>query len=381
MRPARFLMRQIRISRHCYRERKRAILRSVLASGALITALAVIGCRSGVPSPTPGAALQTQLTSTPTAVEEATSPPSPSPTSTEIPGQALLVIPAGAHPTIVEALEAEVSNLTAQIGWQSQAVSQIQSTDFDPTVRVVIAPAPDADLAELAAANPDIQFVAIGSAGLNPTSNLSVIGPQGFRPDQQAFLAGYLAAIVTPDWRVGVLSQAETPGGRAAVLGFSNGVRFFCGLCRPSYPPFVQYPVTAQTTTVDDPAVWQPVLDQLLSNSLQTVYVAPGTENEAVWNYLADRGINLIGGVSPPETIRSSWLATVEPAPELALRELWPSLTAATGGMIVPLPFRYGEVNPDLVGTGRLQLAEAMITELLMGTVDTGVDPQTGDPR
>ena len=73
--------------------------------------------------------------------------------------------------------------------------------------------------------------------------------------DQQAFLAGYIAGMVAPEWRVGILSQKDTPGGDAAVLAFSNGYHFYCGDCfnpnftmgfhHGEYPIIVRIPTDA----------------------------------------------------------------------------------------------------------------------------------------
>jgi hypothetical protein len=47
----------------------------------------------------------------------------------------------------------------------------------------------------------------------------------------------------------------------------------------------------------------------------------------------------------------------------------------------VTLSVGLGNVNPDLVSPGRQQLVEAMLADLRVGFIDTGVDPQTGESR
>ncbi len=140
----------------------------------------------------------------------------------------------------------------------------------------MVALPPDPGIANLAAANPQAQFLAVGIPGVTVTSNLSQIGSDGERPDQQGFLAGYLAAVITPDWRVGVISQSDSPAGKAAQNGFTNGVIFYCGLCRPSYPPFIQYPILVDLAAGTDP---QAAVDSLVSNAVKTVYVSPAVED------------------------------------------------------------------------------------------------------
>ena len=208
--------------------------------------------------------------------------------------------------------------------------------------------------------------------------NLSVIGSGGERADQQGFLAGYLAAVITPDWRVGVISQPDSPAGMAARNGFANGVVFYCGLCRPAYPPFIQYPIFVDLPPGGDP---QAVVDTLVGNAVKTVYVAPGVGDAALLEALAQAGLQLIGSGAPPQQIASQWVASIRMDEMGAVRQIWPRLLAGEGGFDLSTPLTLGERNPALFSPGRQRLVDRMLTDLLAGYVDSGVDPQTGEMR
>jgi len=159
---------------------------------------------------------------------------------------------------------------------------------------VVVVLQSDPGLAGLVKEAPNVQFVAVGIPGLQPGSNLSLIGPEGFRPDQQAFMAGYVAAILTFDWRVGVLTQGDTNGGQLVQDAFNNGVRFFCGLCRPAHPPYLAYPQAFAIASPGDESSWRSAADSLLQGSVTTAYVSPASSSPALLTYLYQAKVNLI---------------------------------------------------------------------------------------
>jgi hypothetical protein len=253
--------------------------------------------------------------------------------------------------------------------------------DFEADVRLVVALTPDPGVASLAAAHPGTQFLALGAPGLEPMENLSVSGAQGERPDRQGFLAGYLAAVITPDWRVGVISRSDTPSGLAAQGGFVNGSIFYCGLCRPAYPPFFQYPVVAGVVGGAGPADQQAAADALISNAVQTAYVAPGAGDESLLGYLAEAGLAIIGSAPPPPQIQSRWVATIQVDWAAAVRAAWPQLVSGDGGLVLEGVLQFTNRNEDLFSPGRQIYVERMLEDLLDGYIDTGIDPSTGDPR
>ena len=305
----------------------------------------------------------------------------PSPTPTLSPSRVILLAPSGSDPNLVAELESILAELAEKDGLELLVLPQLNAVDIDENVQVVVAVPPDPGILALAASAPQTQFLTIGITGLEPGGNLSVIGALGERPDQQGFMAGFLAATITPGWRVGVIAPGDTAPGRAAKGAFMNGVVFFCGLCRPSNPPYVEYPQFFDLPSGAGGADTQVAADYLIGNAVQTVYVFPGAGDEALLEYLAGAGVILIGGIEPPASLGDHWVASVLPDWITPVREIWPSLLAGEGNNNLEVTIVINNRNPDLFSIGRQRLVDETLSELLAGYIDTGVDPMTGDPR
>jgi hypothetical protein len=255
----------------------------------------------------------------------------------------------------------------------------LSADDIDPSVRLVVGLPPDQGLEALAESSKQVQFLGVGLPGLTPMDNLSIIGPTGFRSDQIGFLAGYLAAVMTPDWRVGVIGRSDTSAGIAAMIGFANGAGYLCGTCRPVYPPYIQYPIQVGLSQYEIENGWQNAVDILTQASVETVYVTSEINNQQLLSTLTESGMVLIGDKIPMDELRTNWVATLRPDPGRAVRDLWADLQKGQGGTSVSMPILITDVNPDLLSPGRQRLVEAVMLELLEGFIDTGVDPLTGE--
>jgi len=305
----------------------------------------------------------------------------PSPTVTSLPAMALLLTPSGVDPTLAAGLESLLVELAQADGLEFQVVSVISPETLDDNVRVVVVLPPDPGVRDLAAAFPQTQFLSVGIVGVEPENNLSVIGAQGDRPDQQGFIAGYMAAVITPQWRVGVISTGETGPGNAASRAFMNGAVFFCGLCRPSVPPFFEYPTFYDLPITANQTDRQLAVDFLVKNGVQTVYVYPDVSDPALLKSLAEADLVLIGGGPPPDTIKHQWAASIGPDWLTPVREAWSQVVSGNGGFSMPVILVISEQNSDLFSPGRQRLVESTLSEMLAGYIDTGVDPLTGEPR
>ncbi len=333
-------------------------------------------------SPTIATPTLGQVTATPLPTDT----PAPSPTPTPEAPTAVLLATEDADPALSAALRDLLTGLAKQAGLEFQVRTSLNAAELG-NVRIVVALPPISGLAELAASAPETQFLAFGAQGLQPTPNLSVLASPAGRPDQLGFLAGYLAAVITEDWRVGVVSEAGTAAGKAASLGFRNGVTYFCGLCLPVYPPFPKrgYPVQVdlpEGASVED---WQAAVDTLATWQVGTVFVYPSVADKQLLADLAGAGINIIMASSttaPANAWREHWVASLgSQDPLLSLPDLWAKLLAGKGGEEVSLPLGFTGTNPDLLSPGRQRLVETMLADLLAGFIDTGVDPQTGESR
>ncbi len=311
-----------------------------------------------------------------TPAESTPKPPTPEPpTSTPAPPVAVLLVPPGAAPWLSGPIRRVVENFSAQSALILQEHTSFETLDADEKVQLAVILPGAAGLQTEIAARPETSFLAIGIPGLGEAPNLSQIGPDGLRPDRQAFLAGHLAALATADWRVAILTEAGSPAGAEHRVAFVNGARYFCGLCRPTVPPFAAYPLFDEVPAGADEATQQAAADRLLAQGVRTIFLQPEIETAFLQAYLAAAGTALIGTQPGVQEVEGQWLASVLPAPESAIEDLWAALLEASGAVQVPLPFRIEPGTDGLLSPGRLALARSVIPELLAGFCDTGAGP------
>lgn len=344
----------------------------------LIICLALTACQpgpSGTGDPTgvtPGAT-QDAAQETPQVVS--TDTPVPSLTPTLEPGKAIMVLPenaSGYYASLFDTWQAETAAQGIELIWTRQASLTAEDVS-DPVKLIVVAPgvlAPDV-LMGLAGGAPQAHFVVFDQPGMSAGTNISTVGP--LRYDQQAFIAGYVAAVITNDWRVGALSPTDTPAGQAASAAFLNGAVFFCGLCNPYFGPIVDYPLSAGRPAAAGSAEWVAAAQELLDQAVTTVFLGPGVNDPAVLALLRENGVKVIGVQPVIAELADLWVFSVLPDDRLA-RELLPAILSGGQGQAVDFPVGLQNINPSLLSPGRKAHTEAMIKDLLSGLIDTGVD-------
>ncbi|KAA3648254.1 MAG: hypothetical protein DWQ07_04465 [Chloroflexi bacterium] len=238
-------------------------------------------------------------------------------------------------------------------------------------IRLVVALPPASNLGELVIAVPQVRFVSLNVQGTAPAGNLTVIGGQGGRPDYQGFMAGYIAAMMTDEWRVGIISVSDTTAGQQAREGFLTGVPFFCGLCRQKFPPFYEYPIFAEATVASTSEQWQAAADVLVNTSVQTVYLGPGVNDPALMDYLASREMNIIGSSSPSESVRGRWIMSIQPDLTQAFVNALPRLLAGEVLGEINTPLVFTDINTGLLSEGRLAHIEEILEDLQSGIIAT----------
>ena len=350
-----------------------ALRRSLFLLLVTLIGLTLFGCNGLAPAET------TQPAPAETLALKPTDTVAPSPTPTSPAAGVILLAPAGVDAALSGQIQTLLTDLAAQSGLHFQVRPSLSAAEMQGA-QIIVALPPAQGLVELAAAYPEVQFVAYGIPGIQPGANLNAIGTQAQRPDQLGFTAGYTAAAITPDYRAGVLTAAGSPQSQAMRQGFINGVFYFCGLCRPVYPPFptTGYPITLELPAAATPADWQAVTNMLLSWQVGTVFVDPAIADPGLLEQLAQGGINLILAGPAPESVTQNWVASLgTAAPMLLLQAAWPALLQRENdpGMQGQLGFQ--ATNPDLLSPGRQLLVENMLVDLLAGYIDTGVDPAT----
>ena len=274
-------------------------------------------------------------------------------------------------------VEDRISSLSAAAGNGFIDLSEISESELELRAKVVFFLPPDPGVNDLAARYPDVQFVTVGIHGLSEADNLTRIGPDGLRADQIGFIAGVLAAAVTPDWRVGAVSVQNSGEEHASNLAFQNGVMFYCGLCRPAYPPFHSYPLGVEASSEEFSAV-QDAIAALTNLEVDTIFLSPGLSPKTSAEILEDPGLSYIGSESPGEDLGGKWIATVRAAPELAITEIWDRIMMGESGGTLSMPIIIEDINPERLTPGREAWVLEILQDLMDGYIDTGVDPITG---
>ena len=322
-------------------------------------------------------------TPTPSPSPTATATPIPTltPTPTPLPLTAVLLAPAGADEAMVSNLQTALNVIITAHGLRWQVRQQLSPEDLIPELRLVVVVPSDPGLAQMAASAPDTQFLAVGIPGLESAPNLTLIGKASDRPDQQGFIAGVIAAMLSPDWRAGVISLSDTVEGRSARSGFLNGMVYFCGLCRPIHSPFYAYPLYFELPSAATTAEWQEAANYMVDHYVQTVYVYPGAGDEAMLSSLAAAGVNIISSGEPPETASENWVVSLTTDPLPLIQSQVEGLLNGTisGGLSMAVPIQFTNINPALFTLGKQRLAEQILSDLLAGYIDTGVDLTTGE--
>ena len=293
---------------------------------------------------------------------------------------AILVMPADMAQKDKDNSQTLIYNLTQANGMRFQVLNSLTADDLalaGPALKVVIAFPPDPGLAALTAAAPGRSVPGRWHPGPGNRPQPVILGANGFPVDQQAFLAGYIAGLVAPEWKVGILSQKDNPGGDAAVTAFTNGFVFYCGSCRnPLFPqPSGIYPVVVRIPTDAKPAEYTAYADLLVQNVVKVAYVYPEVATSELLGYMSQNNLLLVGQSLPSEAVRPNWIASIQPDEITAIKNIFPELIAGKGGQVVPTPLILADVNPDLLSAGKLRLAQDVLDGLQNGTIGTGVTP------
>ncbi len=306
--------------------------------------------------------------------------PTPSATIEPLPERVILLAPPESNPLLLEEVQAVIEELVEREGYLLEIIPSLSPEQITPDVHMVIGLPPDPGLERLAEAASETKFFAIGMPGLDEKPNLIPAFFHQGGADRQGFMGGVVAALVTQDWRIGAISVSDSTEGEQARTGFINGAIYFCGTCRQIYPPFfdsqnqlIQYPLFVELPSTASDNEWQSAADYLIERGVETVYVFPEAGGEGLLSYLADSGMNIIGGILPPEGLKKNWVASIysdasgswQARLEMAL--LGQELPEISGELQIAY------ANPDLFSPGRQKLAEAVLEDLLAGFIEAGL--------
>ena len=300
----------------------------------------------------------------------------PSPTNTALPSQVILWASDGAELSLVSNTQALLLTLAENDGLELVQRDSLSISDLTPAIRIVVALEPAPSLMSLVESAPHVQFLSVNIPNLTPGANLSVVNVTKEDVEKQAFMAGYLAAILTEDYRVGVLVQSGTEFGKNTIESFFVGAQYFCGLCNSRFAPIEYYPKLAEIADPTQQQSWQMAADLLIAGSVRAVYVQPEAASIDLLAYLMDSGVRIISAVSPPEGVRTdSWIGTLKLDSGFAIQEIWPKLLNGEGNTQGVLSISIINTEAGLVSEGRMALFEKTLNEVLNGYIGTAPIP------
>lgn len=305
----------------------------------------------------------------PTVAPSHTPPPLATPISTLSTPLALLILPADMEKTTSDLYQKTVYDLALASGFRFQVRNGLTPQDLaDPTLKVVIALPPDPGVANYAPSAPNVQFLAVNIPNVTAGGNVSVLAPSN-EVELPAFLAGYTLAMLLDEYHLGMLYPENDPTAVAAVNAFSNGMRYYCGLCDGIYIELVSYPAILAIPANEDPARFGSYANVLINDKdVDGLYIFPSLAKDDFLSFVGTQGVLLIG-TSRPEPRPGGWVMTISPDTLKAIQAAWPQLIAGQGGQNVQSPLGLADVDPGVLTEGKLRLVQSILDELIAGRI------------
>ncbi|MDK2979673.1 MAG: hypothetical protein PWQ55_20 [Chloroflexota bacterium] len=325
---------------------------------AALLALSVVSCGSRAEQAAP---------------EPETQPTVEIPTATPLPAdRAVLIASADDNAETAAQAQSILGELAASSGLEFETRPEITAETLSPDIKVLVFLHHPDNLGTLAAGAPGTQFVAISNLDWNPPANVTLIHED---TTGTAFLAGYVAAITAPNFRVGALLAAEDVTMNTA---FKNGVNYYCGICSSAITPLNAYPVVSEQPAASAPETWQAAFEQINQSKVNVVYVAREAISPQLLSYLSAQDVAIISNQTVTEEGRSRWAASIYMDATTPLREIWNDLIAGVGGRTISATFQIGDTQ-EVVDTdgsvwlspGKMILANDMIDLMREGQINT----------
>lgn len=320
--------------------------------------MSLLGCGSNAPEPT--------------ASPEQTATPLPVPTSTATPASplAILVLPSDMASETYDLYQRTVYDLAQQAGYRFQVRNTLSEVDLEPTLKVVIAfpPDPGPGVAALAAAAPATRFLAINIPGVAVAGNVSVLA-NSVQTDVVAFMAGYIGAMITEDYRIGMVLPQGDPQAVRTLEAYSNGMAYFCGICRGYYYLPYDFPQSIEVPSEEDPANYGGYPVYLVQQrQVDFVYIHPALASPELLAYVGSLGAVQVGN-APQGAKPLYWAASMQSDVVGAIQAAWPGMVAGEAGREIQAPLALTEVDPTLLPPGKQAQAEEVLADLLAGRI------------
>ncbi len=272
----------------------------------------------------------------------------------------------------LETVQELIQKLTVENGMLVEPYLNLDASESVSSAQILVVSSQVQGIGDFAAHHPAMKILVVGKTDLQPSGNLFLVGSQGDLWDERGFIAGYLASVITQDWRAGLITQMDSEAGEAVKVGFTNGFVFYCGLCRQVYPPFYIYPIQSELPLDSTQEMQQAAADLLINSAVETVYVQGTIATNWLYEYLAQEGIRIIADQPPIPGAEGQWAASLQLDLEEALQTAWGRMMAGEGGTVVPAALTVVSTNEQLFSSARLRLVAETLEEIHQGLIDTG---------
>ena len=293
----------------------------------------------------------------------------PTLTATPVVPLAILVLPADFDSELSSQYQKTVYDLAQASGLRFQLRNALTAADLnEPGLKIVIVFPPDPGIVSLAAAAPQVQFLAINIPGATAGGNLSVLGGNS-QTDIAAFVAGYTASMLTNDYRIGMMMPKDNADALRALNAYATGRTYFCGLCRPFYYLPWGFPQFIEIPTEEDKANYDAYADILIQQyKVGTIFLYPDISIPELYEYVGTTGVYMIGTI-PPEPIPAGWVMTIQPDVVKAIQNAWSQLVAGQGGVTVQSPLGLSDVDPGVLSPGKQLKVQKVLDDVQAGRI------------
>jgi hypothetical protein len=305
----------------------------------------------------------------PSVTEVPATPPTP-----DVPPTVLLVTGAEVEPFLIAQTQSLLADLADEASMRLVSLEGLSPEMLTPEVQVVVGVGQNLDLNTIAANAPNVSFLAIGDPAAVVADNLSVIGDLLNDARQQAFMAGYLSALISSDNKIAALIPEGNPSRDLLAESYVVGARFFCGLCQPIFPPYNAFPQWEALPSSLRDNEFRPTVNKYSNIGVDVVYVHGDLISPELLAYLDELDIKVVSDRAP-DIQRSNWVGTITADPTPALEALWPDLFMAAPGKRMSSAIVLTDRETGLVSEGRYRLFETMVAEIQAGLVSVEITP------
>lgn len=182
------------------------------------------------------------------------------------------------------------------------------------------------------------------------------------------FIAGYLSAVISNDWRVGGLLPVLDYNGTGADKVFQNGVEFMCGRCSPTYGPIVNFPVTANLSTPEDNDRTLQAFGEISTNKINTLFLPSDYLFDDLVILLRQSDVTIISDTGADQN-QSDWIdyAIIDNLSDLILESISePEQNEIT--KIIPVNYSINSYSAEL-SPGKNEFISKMMSSLQSGFI------------